>query len=226
MQAISMSKKFYISGRVLDRKTQHPISELCVEVWDRDQIYNDLVGSATTDAKGEFHLTFDQAYFEELFLDRHPDLFFKVFQAGTLLKSTEDSVLWNVEAGETLIQIEVDVPVRNQFVIEGQLKSLGEINFREADLAVHAFVTGKAIAQTKVDDQGRYRLTFEAIMRPSATELRVLPAKLSAYSDRIPTLKKNLSASRYVVKERAYYISYDLHIPLDYVRRLLAVTKT
>ena len=57
-----------------------------------------------------FHMAFEASSFQEKFLDRRPDLFFKVFHEGTLIISTEDSVLWNVEAGETEIVIEVDMP--------------------------------------------------------------------------------------------------------------------
>lgn len=65
------------------------------------------MGSTTTDENGAFQLGFDGSYFRELFLDRQPDLFFKVFQGDKLIKSTEHSVLWNVNAGETPVVIEV-----------------------------------------------------------------------------------------------------------------------
>ncbi len=60
-----------------------------------------------TDENGFFQLDFDESYFRELFLDRQPDLFFKVFQDGKMIKSTEHSVLWNVNAGKTQIVVEV-----------------------------------------------------------------------------------------------------------------------
>lgn len=44
-----------------------------------------------------------------MFLDRQPDLFFKVFSGAKLLRSTADSILWNVAAGETEITIDVDL---------------------------------------------------------------------------------------------------------------------
>ncbi|MBI2985750.1 MAG: hypothetical protein HYY45_03175 [Deltaproteobacteria bacterium] len=112
-------KNFSISGRVIDIKA-HGIAGLRVEAWDKDLIFDDLVGSAVTDAQGAFQIEFTGSYFQELFLDRKPDLFFKVFRDGELIKSTEDSVLWNVKAGEQTITIEVgrasDAPGRTDAV--------------------------------------------------------------------------------------------------------------
>lgn len=106
-----MAKKtFRIIERVIDRQTRSAIARLRVEAWDKDLIFDDLVGSAVTDEQGAFQMEFDQSYFQELFLGRQPDLFFKVFRESQLIKSTEDSILWNVRAGETKIVIEVDMP--------------------------------------------------------------------------------------------------------------------
>lgn len=98
---------FHISGRVIDHKTRQGLTGLRVEGWDKDLICNDLVGSALTDEQGAFQIMFNESYFRELFLDRQPDLFFKVFCKGNLIESTEDSVLWNGAAEETQIVIEI-----------------------------------------------------------------------------------------------------------------------
>jgi outer membrane protein assembly factor BamB len=91
-----MAEKYLILGRVISRISQKGVPNLRVEAWDKDLIVNDLVGSAVTDANGAFRIEFDASYFRELFLDRRPDLFFRIFDAGKLIKSTEDSVLWNI----------------------------------------------------------------------------------------------------------------------------------
>jgi outer membrane protein assembly factor BamB len=105
-----MAEKYLILGRVISRISRQGIPNLRVEAWDKDLIVDDLVASAVTDATGAFRMEFDSSYFRELFVDRQPDLFFRVFDGGKLIKSTEDSVLWNVGA-ETDITIEVDVAV-------------------------------------------------------------------------------------------------------------------
>ena len=122
-------KTFQIYGRIIDRETQEGLAGLRVEAWDKDLICNDLVGSAITDDQGAFKVAFDESYFRELFLDQQPDLFFKVFQSDRLIKSTEDSVLWNVAAGDTQIVIEVEEVEKMAFkklLLEGELIPKGE----------------------------------------------------------------------------------------------------
>lgn len=130
-----MSKKIHITGRVIDRKTRCGIAGLRIEAWDKDLICNDLVGSAVTrDEEGTFGMEFDESYLQELFQDRHLDLFFKVFHEKELIKSTEDSVLWNVETGETNIIIEVDVPAAEQPVRWLKINSFDELIQHEPEI--------------------------------------------------------------------------------------------
>ena len=109
---------FRISGRVINRETYHGIEGLRIEAWDKDLICNDLVGSIITDERGAFQIEFDESYFNELFQDRRPDLFFKIFRDDTLIASTADSVLWNVEAEDTEVVIEVDFTAAKEAVSE------------------------------------------------------------------------------------------------------------
>lgn len=105
-----MARKTYrIVGRVIDISTQQGIPGLRVEAWDKDLIFHDLVGSTFSGHGGSFSMVFDDSAFKELFLDRRPDLFFKVFKGDRLVRSTKDAVMWNVGAGKTEVVIEVDL---------------------------------------------------------------------------------------------------------------------
>jgi hypothetical protein len=99
---------FKITGHVIDSKTQQGVKGLRVEAWDKDLIISDLVGGTTTGEGGIFRIQFDASYFRELFLDQRPDLYFKVFRGDKLIKSTKDSVLWNVDQEDIEITIEVE----------------------------------------------------------------------------------------------------------------------
>ena len=103
-------KKYQASGQVIDRKTKRGVPGLRVEAWDKDEKYNDFLGVAITDRSGCFQMSFDETYFREYAPDTSPDLFFKIYRGQRLLlKSTEDSVLWNAKT-TTKVKIEVELP--------------------------------------------------------------------------------------------------------------------
>lgn len=105
-------KPYRISGRVIDQQSCRAIAGLRVEAWDKDKQWQDLVGSADTDDTGYFLMEFDPAYFEKLFRGQQPDLYFKVYNEDALLKSTENSVLWNASTGAVTIPLTLDSPLQ------------------------------------------------------------------------------------------------------------------
>lgn len=108
-----MAQKIYhINGSVIDSKNKRGIAGLRVEAWDKELIFDDPVGSTFTGQRGAFRMVFDETAFKELFLDRRPDLFFKVFKSNKLIKNTKDSVIWNVQREKTKIVIEVDISTK------------------------------------------------------------------------------------------------------------------
>jgi hypothetical protein len=104
-------KTFRILGRLVDSQSQRELDGLRVEAWDKEHlIADDLLSYAVTDRDGAFEITSDESRFRDRYPDREPDLFFKVFHQDKLIRSTEDSVLWNVAAKGIVIVIEVDAP--------------------------------------------------------------------------------------------------------------------
>ncbi|CAN5882390.1 hypothetical protein BH18ACI4_BH18ACI4_00610 [soil metagenome] len=157
-------KDIKILGRVIDRLTRNGVAGLRVEAWDKDLICADLVGSAIPDEQGAFQIELDASYFQELFLDRRPDLFFKVFADGSLIQSTEDSVLWNVEAGATEVIIEVELTPEEPQKVKGTVH-LSD-GFPAAAVMVSAFDrdlrSEQALGQSQTNSRGFYQIPYFA----------------------------------------------------------------
>jgi Neuraminidase-like domain/Salmonella virulence plasmid 28.1kDa A protein len=171
---------FRIKGRVLDRTTRNGIAGLRVEAWDKDLIFNDLVGSEVTDEQGKFQMGFTESYFRELFFDRRPDLFFKVFRDGKLIKSTEDSVQWNVRAGDTDFEIEVDIRDTGGSAgegLEGRIVLEDGLPAEELTLRLYRRdFGGKAtlLKETSTRADGQYAFTYAADGKAVSLEVRAV----------------------------------------------------
>jgi hypothetical protein len=175
-----MTKKddvFQINGRIIDRATGRGVAGARVEAWDKDLICDDLVGSAVTDAQGAFRMQFDESYFRESFLDRKPEFFFKVFQDGGCIHSTEDSVLWNAETETSEITIEVEVagqqtppPTPTQPLEPPSLEVRGTVRLFDGSPAEKVTVSAfdrdlrseQLLGQTETDEKGFYRVRYSA----------------------------------------------------------------
>lgn len=166
-------KTFHISGRVTHQQSQRSITNVRVEAWDKDLIFDELVGSAITDEHGHFNITFTEEHFQACFPDRQPDLFFKVFtQKNRLIVSTENSVLWNVNVEEIALLIEVDLPLPNipkpedkpseQFVVKGTIRQVD--NGLLVDAVVRAFDKDlrreQRLGEKRTNQAGYYEITY------------------------------------------------------------------
>ncbi|MCI5130848.1 MAG: hypothetical protein D3904_04845 [Candidatus Electrothrix sp. EH2] len=100
---------YAVFGTVINVDSLKGLGGLRIEAWDKDLICDDLLGSTFANEDGTFQIRFDEGYFKEVFTDRRPDIFFKVFHDDALIKSTEEDVLWNMERGDRIVVIKVDI---------------------------------------------------------------------------------------------------------------------
>jgi hypothetical protein len=164
-------KLIQITGRVTEPKTNQPLSGLRVEAWDKDLIVKDTIGTATTDQQGAFVIELAKSQLKNLFSGRHALLFFKVFRGGQLVTSTEGSVVWDRDAPDSEIVINVNIaPFETADVgsasrtstVGGQVHRADGSVFKDG--FVQAFITiqgqSKILGETKPDPNGRFQIAY------------------------------------------------------------------
>jgi hypothetical protein len=99
-----------ITGRVIERRTEKGVPGLRVEAWDKDKKYHDMLGQSLTDSQGRFRFAFEPEYFGDHAPDRLPDVFFRVYQGETLLRTTQDEPIRNMREKQREVVLTVDLP--------------------------------------------------------------------------------------------------------------------
>ncbi len=88
--------RFTIKGIVREAETGIGIPSLFVKAYDKDLLFDDLLGSAITGADGSFEIISEASDFREFF-DVRPDLYLRIFRPDRITEiwSSEESVRWN-----------------------------------------------------------------------------------------------------------------------------------
>ena len=68
---------FKITGIVVEKESGKGLSDLVVKAYDKDLLYDDLLGSTETDQNGRFQITYEEKDYKELF-DSKPDIYFEI----------------------------------------------------------------------------------------------------------------------------------------------------
>jgi len=108
--AVTISGSSYtIVGTVINKKNNLGVLNLQVLAYDKDSTSkDDFLGIANTDSSGTFSIKFDSSKFEWL-LDRSPDLYFIVNDAGLELLNTKSNYIKNATMATPAINLEVDL---------------------------------------------------------------------------------------------------------------------
>ncbi|MDD5093497.1 MAG: hypothetical protein PHV74_03835 [Dehalococcoidia bacterium] len=98
---------FKIWGKVRELESKRGIAGLAVIAFDKDLLFDDLLGKATTDGDGNFQLAYEGKAFNQFF-DSRPDIYLKIeTRAGKLLLTTQDAVRWQSGKDEHFV-VEID----------------------------------------------------------------------------------------------------------------------
>jgi len=101
---VEKERGFRIYGKVIERETGKGIPNLIVEALDRDFIFDDRLGSVTTDKDGNFEILYDREDFQELFFDLKPDIYLRIRRPdGKLIYTCEDKIRYEADETEEFI---------------------------------------------------------------------------------------------------------------------------
>jgi hypothetical protein len=120
-----MSIRFTLFGIVREAETGIGIPGLFVKAYDKDLLFDDLLGTAITNADGSFEIVSESSDFRDFF-ERRPDIYLRIFSADrdTEIWSSEEGVRWNAGRYE---RFDVSIPRR---VLGGAGPSIRLVNDR------------------------------------------------------------------------------------------------
>jgi hypothetical protein len=100
--------RYRVFGVVREAESGLPLSGLHVRAFDKDVVWDDDLGSATTGADGRFEIYFTELAFRDAF-EQRPDLYFRVFLPGDgrELFTTIDRVIHDAKGDE---DVEIAIP--------------------------------------------------------------------------------------------------------------------
>src|SRR5262245_51178359 len=92
---------FRVFGTIEEEETGRPLADLIVRAFDRDAVFDDRVGVATTDPDGHFEIRFTRRDFSDV-SESAPDLYLRIYDpSGTReIHHTADAIRWNASASE------------------------------------------------------------------------------------------------------------------------------
>ena len=72
-----------VKGRIVGRQSGAPVKGAEVEIYDKDLLLDDYLGTVTTDKDGRFEIDFTWAEYKDTVFEGRPDIFLKVRNPAT-----------------------------------------------------------------------------------------------------------------------------------------------
>ena len=126
---MATEQRFRVHGVVRDAASGMPLAGMRVRAYDKDLLYDDLLGDARTDPSGSFDIRYSGTDFRELF-SRRPDIYFRVYdEDDSLVLDNGESVRWHAGTDE---QFDLKVPTHHLPPVGGGIQLLdGDGKLRE-----------------------------------------------------------------------------------------------
>jgi hypothetical protein len=87
-----------VKGRIIDRLSGDPVQGAEVEIYDKDMLLDDYLGTVLTDNDGRFELDFEWAQYKDSVFEERPDIFLQVRNPKT--GKTSKSKVYHELSGE------------------------------------------------------------------------------------------------------------------------------
>jgi hypothetical protein len=89
-----------VKGRIVDKQNGAPVKGAVVEVYDKDMLLDDYLGTVTTDDDGRFEIDFTWAEYKDTVFEDRPDIFLIVRNPVT--DKTTKSKIFHELSGEVV----------------------------------------------------------------------------------------------------------------------------
>ncbi|MCH7777765.1 MAG: hypothetical protein IH878_14715 [Gemmatimonadetes bacterium] len=125
-----------ITGRLTEEESGRPLSGLYVRAFDKDVLFDDLLGSAFSEPDGSFRIISRASDFRDFF-EVNPDVYLLIYgpDGKQELHSTKDAIHWNVSAS-TFLDVKVPRSRLKGIVARPALKAVGDAGDLRKDLDV------------------------------------------------------------------------------------------
>jgi hypothetical protein len=92
---------FRVFGTIQEQETGRPLAGLIVRAFDRDLLFDDKLGFATTDDDGHFEIRFSREAFRDVG-ESLPDLYLRIYDpsGSREIHRTTDAIRWNASPVE------------------------------------------------------------------------------------------------------------------------------
>lgn len=166
--------KYEISGRVQELESKQGVPGVTVSAFDKDLVFDDLLGEVMTDADGAFYIEYGEGALKELFAAA-PDIYLKVkTPSGQTLRTTDNAVRFNASPHEKFtIEIAGEL-LRAAGLVAGQARSSVSVEtLRTLTCLENSGEEDDLVKQIKNDLVGK--LSVLEVMRDYMTELEHNP---------------------------------------------------